>query len=407
MKKTFILLNVLILVAMLSTSCLATEFNHTTVPNLNTVGDDVMAINEDESVTNSVENPYTDLDVKEEILINEDDLYEIQDIIDHDGLTLDGNAYFIGETVSLKNSMINGNAFILAEKVELDNVEVYGSLYLFSLETAKLKVTTLDVYAAAGTEIEIQKGSSILRGVRIASENIEIAGNIEKNCYLIGESINLDSAIILGNLNYSSSEEIDTSKASVGGNVNFTKTEDSSESAEEVEKTFSDYFTAGNIFSIILSTFIIAGLILLTSDKFVDVNRETKIGSTLGNSLIIGILALIVIPIISIFIMLTILGFGVGLFVLIVYLLILLNAVPIVSLVVSLAILKNKQCTNKWITLGVAIVVSIVITILKSIPVIRGLVGFLVCVVGLGIVIKTMFNKKKDNEKVQVIDNNM
>lgn len=405
MKKSIILLNVLILLVLLSTSCLATEFNHTAVPNLNTVGDEVMPINEDEQITNSVENPYMDLDVKEDVVLNDDDLYEIKDVISHTALTLDGNAYFMGESITIKDSMINGNAFIVAEKVELDNVEIYGSLYLIA-ETADLKITTLDVYAV-GSNINIQKGSSILRGVRTVAESITVAGNIDKNCYLMGDSINLDSSIILGNLSYSAKEEIDLSRASITGNVNFNKIEEKEETKTAIE-SFFDSLTITKILSTILNTFIIAGLILLISDKFVNVNKNTNIGLNLGASLVIGIFALILIPIISIMLMISIVGFGIGVLLLIIYILLLINALPILSLAIALAVLKNKQNKSKWFVLGITIVISLVITVLSLIPGLSGLLTFLVCVLGLGIIVKTMFSKKikEEDTPVQIIDSN-
>lgn len=403
MKRIFIIFTIFMLIALLSISCLATnEFDGKELTDLNLVGSDVMMINEDEQI----ENPYTDLDVKEEVVMNKDDLYEIQDTINHNELNLDGNAYFLGETVSIKDSMINGNVFILAEKVELDNVEIYGSLYLLAVENADLKITTLDVYAV-GTDIEIEKGSSILRGLRLAGEEIKVAGNIEKNCYLAGDSIDLSSSIILGDLSYSSSQEANLSGANISGNINFTKAEESEEVAKEVEKTFFDFFTIGKIFSTILSTFVIGGLILLTSNKFINVNKNTNIGATLGYSLLIGVFALIVVPIISLMLMLSIIGIGLGFLLLIVYILVLLNTLPIVALAIALAILKNKPNVRKIGILGVAIIVAVVITALNSIPAVRGIVGFLVCVIGLGIIFKTMFTKKVEEAgPIQVVDSN-
>lgn len=402
MKRIFTIFIIFMLIALLSISCLATsELDGKEFTDLNLVGSDVMMINEDEQI----ENPYADLDVKQELIMNEDDLYEMQDVINHDELNLDGNAYFLGETVSIKDSMINGNVFILAEKIELDNVDIYGSLYLLA-ESADLKITTLDVYAA-GSDIEIEKGSSILRGLRIAGEKLKVAGNIEKNCYLVGNSIDLSSSIILGDLNYSSSQEANLSGANISGNINFTKADESDEVAEKVEKTFFDFFTIGKIFSTILSTFVIGGLILLTSNKFINVNKNTNIGATLGYSLLIGVFALIVVPIVSLMLMLSIVGIGLGFLLLIVYILVLLNTLPIVALAIALAILKNKPNVRKIAILGVAIIVAVVITALNSIPAVRGIVGFLVCVIGLGIIFKTMFTKKvEETGPIQVVDSN-
>lgn len=404
MKKTFILLNALILIMLLTTSCFATEFDYTSIPNLNTIGEEVLPINENEQVIETIENPHKDIDAEEGLMLNEDDLYEFQDEINHTGLSIDGNVYLIGESVNIKNSLINGNIFIIAEKLELDNVEIYGSLYLVA-DTAKLNVTALDVYAACA-DINIQEESSILRCVRIASDDIRISGNIDKNCYLAGENIDLSSSIILGDLNYTSSKEVDLSRTSVTGKVDFTKQEDTKEIAKK--ETFFENFSASDMLSTALNTFIIAGIILLVSNKFVNVNRNTNIGTNLGISLIVGAFALVMIPIISIVLMISVIGLGLGMLLLILYILLLLNAISIVSLTIALVVLKNKKDASKWHILGVAVIVSLIINILKSIPAISGLMGFLIIIVGLGIVFKTIFSKtiEEDKTPVQTVESN-
>lgn len=404
MKKTIKVISLFSFLILFSTICFATDFNHTAIPNLNTVGDEVMPINEDSQIDNISEID-KDIDISQDDMISKDDLYELKNEINYDELTLDGNAYFMGENINIKNSMINGNVFILGKEVNLENVQIYGSLYLLT-DKSTLNIVVLDVYAL-GNDINIQKESSILRTVRIAGENIKISGNIDKSCYLTGTNIDLNSSIILGDLNYSAKEEINLDNTDVSGKINFNKIEENEDSEEAltVIENVLNSFKITKMLSTILSTFLIAGLILLISDKFNNISKNIEIGPFIGKSLLVGILSLILIPMLSLILMISIVGFGVGLLLLVLYIMVLINSISIVSLTIAINIFKEKTDTSKWIILGTTVLISLALYIINTLI---WIIGVLTCILGLGIVIKTIFSKKakKEENPIQIIDSN-
>ena len=87
-------------------------------------------------------------------------------------------------------------------------------------------------------------------------------------------------------------------------------------------------------------------------------------------------------------------AFGISFSLIAVYILVFWASLPFVSIVIMNEITKNKD-EKKLANYGIAVLVSFILIILKKIPVIGGIVGFIVAFAGMGIFMNVLLPKKE------------
>ncbi len=111
-----------------------------------------------------------------------------------------------------------------------------------------------------------------------------------------------------------------------------------------------------------------------------------------------GALMLIFLPILSVVLMLSVIGVGFGLIVLVLYIIGLCVAIPIASVEIAHRILAKKEEVKKGLWIGLSIVVSLLIWAMKFVPVIGGIIRFILVLIGLGIICSLIFQRNKKEE---------
>ena len=389
MKKTVILTILLIVIISFVTTAFATsevinneregllgEYNETPIEEIGVMPID-MDYPEDDLYT-------TRYNYEDEYTFAKDDLLEAKSRVEYEGLKLNGNAFIFSKDVYLKDTTIKGNIFVCAENVKFDNVLVEGSVYLAS-NSADLYVYTQDAYIAAN-HLTISPMANITRTVKAVGNEITLSGTINKNCYIEANELSIDeNCTILGDLEYLSNEEIEISKDKVNGNIKYIKPN------KEDNKAGLESFLVvkvGKLLSIAINTFIIAGIILLLRKNAI--KNKKSIVSNILSSLGLGLIALIMIPSISL------IGAGIGVILFILYLLILLNSISVVALETALLINSHKESKmNNWQILVIAILIALGIGIIRYIPVVKSLVSIILPILSIGIVIKAILRKKE------------
>ena len=305
-------------------------------------------------------------------------------------------AFSAGNNVST-TSRVDGANFVAGNNVTVSSSQ--DMLFAAGNNVILEKVETKDAFVA-GSQITVK--SSIIRDLYAAAGNIKLDSDISRNAYLGGESVIINSKIG-GNVDVDASTITIGNNAEITGTLNYPKnaTINIAETAKigekttykTVEKTKKENELAGTILEKVYSylAMLLIGIVLMLLNKktFKQIDKIKKDFKVALKTTGIGFVSLVVVPIAAIIIITTIIGVPLGIISLIVYgLLIYLSVIPTAYYLGNI-VLKDK-IDNKYVVFALSL---LVIYILKVIPVIGGLVGFISLLLGLGIYTELIKNK--------------
>ena len=349
-----------------------------------------------------------------------DDLYIAEDEINIEKV-INGNAYLMGNTVSINSEYIDGNIFIIANEVNI-NSDIYMSAYIIADKININSGAITDAYFMAN-KVDIGEEAYIYRNARIATDTLNLNGEISGNLYSLADTNNINGRIG-GKLTYSgvlnkgtdaiieSTEEIKTiEKSSIDSNI------------KEIGASIKRFFTAWKICTAIIVIFII---VLLKRESFNIVEKDENSKKVYCTSksvqkLPIDILKGLVYLGLSFFIILvlffTILGIPLGLLLISVFSVTLYIATPIACIEIAqlIKIKSDSKGKIKFIIALVAIAVYILLVLIKSIGTIGVLakfLSFLILLYGLGTIVNMVFfrndekNFSNNNKNDEIITTN-
>ena len=138
---------------------------------------------------------------------------------------------------------------------------------------------------------------------------------------------------------------------------------------------------------------------LLLVPKFLD-NTNNYVGKKTLSVLGIGLLSLIVVPIVCILLVFLQLTFGISLFLLAIYILALIISKSLFTIAANNYVCSKLKINKKLGIFEMLIVSGIVVWILTQIPYIGGVISFITTILGLGILVISLFPKKSKKDEV-------
>lgn len=315
-------------------------------------------------------------------------LYSGDDLVIENAI--DATSFIAGNDVSV-SSDINGANFVAGNNLKLSSKQdvVFAAGRNVNLES----LTTKDAFLA-GQNITVE--SSEIRDLYAAGEEIRIDSNIGRNANLAGEVVVINSeisgdvtiaaetikigreAIINGTLKYPEDAKISISETAQVIN------KETYQSVEIEEPTFSDILRKR--FQSFLSLLLIGLLLLWQSKTFNKIEKLEQGVDNLFKNVGKGFLFLIALPAAVILLLCTVIGIPLSLIALVGYIILLYLSNIAAAYYLGNWLLKEK-IPNKYLVLCVTL---LGIYILKLIPVIGGLVGFIALCLGLGIFISLL-----------------
>ena len=316
--------------------------------------------------------------------------------------TINGNAFIIGNTVTI-NGQIGGDLFVLADTLNLDGGQVYGNVFTCA-NTITLNGLIYDLYAVCNT-LNISYDCVAYRDIKAICDTATINGVIGKDVNIsAGKSLTIeDDCVIYGDFNYYAPNQVETKEDLVKGANNYqgapiipnlsSVVKDLKASAQN--KDFSDYIIA------VLSTVIFALIVWFVMSKFAPKFYE-KVTTTTPKDLLwaalIGLIALIAIPLISILLMITVVGVTVGLLLLTLYFVILSLSFATVSIALAKMLANKVPALAKYNNIFAVIIVAIVIWACGLIPYVGALVQLATILCGFGLFLKLLVSGKSKKE---------
>lgn len=392
-NKTKIITTILLIILLLSTTLVYAEnetSNTTAGENGIVTTDDVQLINENTATPDKIQgNNYK----------SSDDYIFGEDVtIDY---LVDGNIFVCAKNVTIK-SQIGGDAFIIAENITIEE-EAYVFSNVFALaKSIEVKGVIYDIYSCS--EKLTISGGHIYRDMKAACRDFNFSGTIGRNGYLSCENMNFNTdenskSMIYGNLNYTSSSEKTIPENIVTGEVKFTQENLSEELT--ITEIISNYILSLGEFLVFAS--IIWLLCLWLAPKFLSYSNN-YVGKSSLKVLCIGLLGLIAIPIICIILILLDLTSSISLILLALYIIGIALAKSIFTIVANNYICSKLNLTKNIQIFGMLVISEIVVWILTNLPFVGDVISFIVCILGLGILISSIISKK-DTKPVEIAKN--
>ena len=302
---------------------------------------------------------------------------------------VNGNSFLIGQKVTI-SGYVKGDLFVMANSLVIESgAEVTGTVFALTREM-KVAGNVSDVYAFS-QEFTLAETGFVARDLNLSASTVAFQGRVGRDANLSANTLSFDEGaknLIGGDLNYSAPNEITIPEDVVIGKVNFEKM---TVEQPSTAKIISNYVT--NFFIVVLYATLV--IILAT---FVTPNFAKKATYSMTKkpfiSALIGIGAIILVPIASIILLFTIIFAYAGLSLLVAYILVLSITIAILGMAIGNYFankLKNITKT-KFILLSIASVA--VLWLLQQVPFVGGYISIFTVVFGLGIFVYSLFTKK-------------
>lgn len=351
---------------------------------------------------------------------------------------VDGNAFIVGTDVKISGE-IGGDLFVIADKLTISSENqggyVYSNIFAMANEIT-IDGIVYDVYAMCNT-FNLSSNGYIYRDIKLIAKDINLSGFIRRDAYITTSNLNFnykpdspviingnvtanvekvnftpvsdstadaDAKVVGGNFKYSSNSEITDLNKYVSGETNYSKSVISTES--NTSKTIYSYLYA--IIGIMILTIIVINILNKVAPNFVQNSGNVltkKIGSVIGY----GILGLIVFPILIFLLLISGVGTYLAIALACLYALLIAVSTSILAISISQVIFNKKNITKKLDTVVIAALISVVILVIGELLSKLGIFGFIfsliVNILSFGIILSSIFSKKKNTEKVEETDN--
>lgn len=322
------------------------------------------------------------------------DIYKFDEEVVIDTI-VDGNAFAFGNNITVSGE-IGGDLFAFGGNVTISsNAYIHGSIFVFA-QNFVMNGICYDIYDASES-FSLGETAIIFRDIRVGANKVHINGHVKRDAYISTNELVFPenaSNLIAGNLDYSSDSEFVIAEGIVVGNIKYTQT--ITEEASMTERITS-YVT--DILSTLLYSLVVIALTIWMAPKFKEkasILLQKKAPLSFG----VGILALIAIIIGSFAVLLITKGLAFGISVAAVAILIL--ALTISKTVFSMACAKLVSAKfkkdNNIVFIGMSLLFVLAISLVEIIPYLGGLVGFIITMIGLGIILLNLVSREKTEE---------
>ena len=326
---------------------------------------------------------------------------------------------FIGAQSVAVEGTVNGDVFIGAQNAEIGGI-VNGNLHI-GAQTIKLNGTVKgNVYAGSqnltvsGAEIGgsiitggqniIVDSTSVIGGSVIAgASSVNVNSQIERN-FITGTGILVigDKAQIGKDLYYASGADVEqtsiSDKATVGGEIHKRDINQGQEKTEQFRENANSVFMGAKKVGTFLSFLgaLVVGIITLKLFKPFIVNATATVKKSFWKSLGIGFL--ITVGFIPGIIVLLLTVVGIPLIGIAILLLILYSYIAKIIVANVFGEFLKEKLKLKTSEIWTFVLGMLVFYIIKTIPVVGGLVGTAVVWAGLGSIVTNIFKKAKENK---------
>lgn len=385
--KSKILLALFVVLALVSSYCFATVEPRTSEPVVTSEGD-VTAISETEGEAVATTENATSSWENSDLYICEDKV-EISNVVD-------GNVFVIGQEVTISGE-IGGDLFVLADKLNINGGYIYSNVFACANEIT-INGVVYDVYAMCDT-FNLESDGFIYRDMKVTASNININGKVRRNAFVSTNNISFaeeNGTLIYGNLNYSSDSEITVPEGIVTGEVKYENIKQTT----SIANTILSY--ALDLLQTLLFTLVVTILLMWLTPNFIERVGKMSVAKSFA-SLGIGFVTPIALVVVGILLLISVVGssiFAVSIFAFMI-LAFIGNAIASIFFGKLFTKLFKMEGNIKFVLFTLAS--SLILGLLGLIPVVGGIISFVISIFGIGATVVNMISRKeKVEEKTEV-----
>ncbi|HMI08788.1 MAG TPA: polymer-forming cytoskeletal protein [Candidatus Saccharimonadales bacterium] len=287
--------------------------------------------------------------------------------------TIEGDVFCAAQTIKIAGN-VDGDVRVAGQTVTIDgitsrNVTVFGEV----VDVAKTAIIGRDLNGASNS---VTVDGKVGRDVTIGGNTVSILGIIGRDVGVASENLTInEEASVAGWVRYTSQNEASIAEGSVKGEVKYTKKEDDAAAADSNAATISSF-----IYMLLAFAILSLGIVLIAPQQ-VHAVGITGI-KRLGMSILLGIFALLAVPILLVLLALTFIGMPLALLLGLVWILLLVLSGPMFAYYLGRLLLRKHTDNAIWTMLvGAAMVV-----VLFIIPIVNVIVGLTSLILGMGMV---------------------
>ncbi|WP_373471228.1 hypothetical protein [Carnobacterium alterfunditum] len=300
--------------------------------------------------------------------------------------TIDGDLFVTGQNATI-NGTVKGSVFVAGQNITVNGV-VENTIYLAGA-TLKVGSQTNGSAFLAGQNVSIEKAAVIEKDAFVGASQAYQNGVINGDLSSSSESLSVGGKIG-GDLDYSSQNKADFSgNSEVAGETTWKKME--IESYKDSRAIFTTAILMQVLFSIAASLVVWLFVRLIRPDLWTNLAEQITISQL--KALGFGALAVVVVPIVSLLLMLTIIGIPLAFILLTLYGLSLYVSTIILAVFISLWFQKRFSWSNIQ-SFWVFLLGLIILNVLGIIPFIGWILGFITVSFGLGSIVLSILNRR-------------
>ncbi|MFH1891703.1 MAG: polymer-forming cytoskeletal protein [Candidatus Zixiibacteriota bacterium] len=312
--------------------------------------------------------------------------------------TVDGNINAAGYTVKA-GGLVYRSVRLAGYKVTADG-RIGNNLMLMGgiARVGSTCEVQNDVFISSGKAFV---HGTVLGNLQIEADEVVISGTVDRDVDISAGKVTIDrSAVILGNLTYSSPEKATIADgAQIEGDTKYKK-----KTAGDTEDSFSSFFETAILF---VGAYIV-GLFLIGFCRRPCCSTRDIILSDLPRSFGFGLVLFIVVPIALVLALVTVIGIPVGVVALLLYVILFYVSKLFVALAIGDKLLSTLSSSPGPKSQALALLIGLVVlTILFNLPYIGWMLYLLTVMVGLGSILMA-FNRcrkaKPEPEKIYITD---
>lgn len=312
---------------------------------------------------------------------------------------INGNAYVFGNQVTI-SGQINGDLWVFANELKIEEGSaVLGNVIAFS-NNISLNGLVYNMYAMCD-KFTCEYNGMAAFDLKVFANDISFSGYVERSLYFIaGNSITLtDDAYVLGNVTYYTNAEPSISdKAAIAGETFSYKLEMPTVSQSEMIISSITALLASLAFISIV--FLI--LVIRKSNTIENITNKfaNKYLSTFG----IGLLTLVLIPVIAFLLLFIDVLIPIAFLLFVLYCIVIVFSTLAMTFVIAQKldqkIVKTKSDKSLYVYI---LIVTILLWGIDFIPVVGGIISFIVMTLGLGTIVRFILLKNdKNNASMEV-----
>lgn len=316
---------------------------------------------------------------------------------------VNGNIYVIGEVVNISSEMVDGDVFVIANDTTI-NANINGNVYVFT-NNLNISGNVKDIFAF-GENINLNENINC-RDAKAFASSINIEGIINRDLYAATGEVNFSQTGKVNGILSTTNEKIEYKE-----NANEIKIiEDITKEFEVSENKFEEFIEKASqsitifffISAEVTGLIIILVIVLFSSKKSISNSELRDYGlKDIGYGLLYFVLAILII----IGLIFTLVGIPISiLLALLLWFICWKITIPVASIQISKAILKQEN-RSKAIVSIIAFIVFTLVQGSSFIPTLGGFIKMLVSLYGFGYMFRSIIRKNKtEDSKTEIIEN--